>query len=215
MKRLMILGTMLIFLVTVAMPSRSLAQSWWEGFANSPEANGFWQWLQYYPGVARLLHQDPYQMYDPDWREQYPAFQQYINNNPDWWNNMRSAAPRYYGDPFKRFLNNHPQIAQDLSRNPDLIYDRRYRAQHPALNQFLTSHPNVWRSMKYQSYAYSPSGGWGAYNSNREWRNSNWWRTNGDWDDRNQWHDRNWWQKNNRAQAQKRHPDWFNHQRNN
>ncbi len=209
MKHLKTLGFIAILLLTLAAPSNAMAQSWWEGFANAPQSNAFWQWLQQFPGLAQPLYQNPYQIYDPNWRAQYPPLMQYINNNPDWWNGMLSLAPQYYDDPFREFLRGHPKIAADLAQNPGLIYDPAYLAAHPALKQFLASHRKIWRAIQYQNFAYAPNAGWGAYNYNGQWSNQNWWRTNGDWDDKDEWHDRDWWQQNNRTQAQKRHPEWF------
>jgi hypothetical protein len=198
-----------IVLLTFAAPSKLLAQTWWEGFANAPQSNSFWQWLQQYPSVAAPLQQNPYQIYDPAWRAQHPEFQRYIQNNPGWWNSMVMNGSQYYGARFNRFLKNHPQIARDLRRNPNLIYDPNYRAQHPDLKNFLANHKDIWASIKNQRYVYSPSGGWGAYNSQSQWRNFNWWSENGDWDDNHNWHDRDWWEKNNRTWVEKNHPNWF------
>jgi hypothetical protein len=212
MKHARSVAIIIVVLLTFAAPSTLLAQSWWEGFANAPQSNSFWQWLQEHPTMAGPLRENPYQIYDPGWRAQHPEFQRYINDNPGWWNGIRSGGAQYYDKRFKRFLSNHPGIARDLRQNPDLIYDPRYRAQHPDLKEFLASHKKIWRSIKNQRYVYSPNGGWGAYNSNRQWRDETWWKNNGDWDKRNHWHDRDWWKQNNRAWAEQRHPDWFGKQ---
>ncbi len=210
MKRANAIVAAAIILLMLAAPSSAMADSWWEGFANAPQSNAFWQWLQMYPGLAQPLYQNPYQIYDPNWRAQNPQLLQYINNNPSWWNGILSAAPQYYDDPFREFLRGHPRIAADLSQNPGLIYDQRYLATHPALKQFLASHRKIWRAIGYQNYSYSNYGGWGAYGGDGQWRDQNWWRNNGDWDDKDQWHDRDWWQQqNNRPVAQQRHPEWF------
>lgn len=210
MKRASLVGAIAIVLLTMAMPSKAMEQSWWEGFANAPQSNAFWAWLQQYPGLAGPLQQNPYQIYDPSWRAQYPQFMQYINNNPGWWNGILSNAPQYYDDSFNQFLSEHPRIAAELRQNPGLIYDSRYLAARPALKNFLQKHRKIWRAIKNQNYAYSDGGGWGAYGSNGQWFDQNWWRNNGDWDDKNQWRDRAWWQNNARQWAQQRHPEWFN-----
>jgi hypothetical protein len=209
MRHLRSIGVVAIVLLTMATPSKLMAQSWWEGFANAPQPNSFWGWLQQYPNVAGQLQQNPYQIYDPSWRRQYPELQQYIGNNPDWWNSVRSGGSRYYDGPFNRFLINHPQIARDLRQNPELIYDPRYRARHPELKEFLASHKRIWQSIKNQRYVYSRSGGWGAYNNSNQWRDETWWKDNGDWDQQNKWRDRDWWRQNNRTLAEQRHPNWF------
>jgi hypothetical protein len=209
-KKARLAAPVVLFLLIFASPSISRAQSWWEGFANAPQSNAFWSWLQMHPSISQPLMQNPYQVYNPSWRAQHPEFQQYINDNPSWWNSVRGQGSRYYGERFNRFLKNHPGIARDLQNNPDLIFDANYRAQHPDLNQFLKGHPNIWTSIKNQRYAYSANGGWGAYDNQGRWRNEPWWKENGDWDQQRKWHDRDWWMNNNRQWAEKHHPGWFN-----
>lgn len=49
---------------------------------------------------------------------------------------------------FDRFLDSHPNIAQDLKANPGLVNDASYLSQHPELQQFLNSHPGVREELK-------------------------------------------------------------------
>ena len=32
-------------------------------------------------------------------------------------------------------------------RNPNLIYNRQFRDQHPDLQEFMQNHPNVWEKL--------------------------------------------------------------------
>ena len=41
------------------------------------------------------------------------------------------------------FLDTHPNIEQDLKKNPKLLNDPSYLAAHPELKQFLDTHPGV------------------------------------------------------------------------
>lgn len=198
-----------LVLLTFATPSTLLAQSWWQGFANAPQSNAFWEFLQQHPNMYGPLQKNPYQIYDPKWRTQNPEFQRYINNNPGWWNSVVANGSQYYSGRFNRFLKNHQKIARDLQRNPNLIYDPNYRAQHPDLNRFLANHPNVWQSIKNQRYVYSPNGGWGAYDNSGQWRNSPWWNENGAWNRQNQWRDRDWWKKNDPKWVRQNRPTWY------
>ncbi len=49
---------------------------------------------------------------------------------------------------FDKFLDSHPNIAQDLKSNPGLVNDPNYISQHPELQQFLASHPGVREELK-------------------------------------------------------------------
>jgi S1-C subfamily serine protease len=44
---------------------------------------------------------------------------------------------------FDRFLGGHPAILPDLKRDPSLIADSDYLAQHPELKEFLATHPSL------------------------------------------------------------------------
>ena len=44
---------------------------------------------------------------------------------------------------FDRYLDTHPQVAQQLRQNPSLANNSNYLAQHPGLQQFLSTHPGV------------------------------------------------------------------------
>ncbi len=44
---------------------------------------------------------------------------------------------------FNRFLDNHPQVATQLEKNPSLVNDSDFIERHPALEQFLDTHPAV------------------------------------------------------------------------
>jgi hypothetical protein len=154
----------------------------------------------------------------------HPELLDYIQNHPGVWNNLKSQGAGYYDQRFNDFLSKHPRSAAELRANPELIYDPRFRAQHPELNDFLKSHPNVWRSVK-NNYAGNmgnvpmPNRGWGAYDHQHQWRDYSWWHehdrnwfwknhpewaaknpdwrdNDGDWDDHHEWHNRDWWKQN-------------------
>jgi hypothetical protein len=36
----------------------------------------------------------------------------------------------------------------ELSRNPDLIFDRQYRRSHPELQKFMQDHPNIYAKLR-------------------------------------------------------------------
>jgi serine protease Do len=50
--------------------------------------------------------------------------------------------------PFESFLDSHPSIAGDLSRDPSLLDDQNYLARHPDLEQFLKTHPGLQREIQ-------------------------------------------------------------------
>ena len=58
---------------------------------------------------------------------------------------------------FEKFLDSHPSIADELSKDPSLIDDQKYLAKHPDLEQFLKTHPGLQRELKAKAAACSLS----------------------------------------------------------
>jgi len=100
------------------------------------------------------------------------------------------AAAQYQEERLDAFLNQRPALKAQLERNPSLIYDRRFREQHPDLQAFMQNHPNVWGKL-------SNSGRWGAYGPDHSWHEADWWHE----------HDPGWMYKNHPEWAEN-HPDW-------
>jgi hypothetical protein len=44
---------------------------------------------------------------------------------------------------FDEFLNNHPEVAEQVRRDPSLLDDRQYVENHPALREYLRDHPQT------------------------------------------------------------------------
>lgn len=49
---------------------------------------------------------------------------------------------------FDQFLDNHPKVGKDLSRNPRLIDNPAYLSEHPGLKDYLEDHPRVREEIK-------------------------------------------------------------------
>jgi len=100
---------------------------------------------------------------------------------------LGAAAPAFAQtaqQDLQQYLNSHPE----LQANPSLMNNPTYRSNHPDLNHFLQTHPQVDR----RGYGTS-----GAYDRDHVWRNSDWWHHN----------DRDWHARNN-SEWNYSHPDW-------
>src|SRR5258708_13467765 len=47
-----------------------------------------------------------------------------------------------------RFMDSHPEIAEQLRKNPSLVNNEEFVENHPALQQFLATHPGVREEFK-------------------------------------------------------------------
>jgi hypothetical protein len=53
-----------------------------------------------------------------------------------------------------QFLKDHPEVAEQLQKNPKLIDDKRFVDDHPQLHQFLAEHPHVREQFDQHPYAF-------------------------------------------------------------
>src|SRR5690349_15090230 len=55
-----------------------------------------------------------------------------------------SMAKMYNSERLDHWLNEHPGVRSKLAANPNLIYNKDFREDHPELRTFLQNHPDVW-----------------------------------------------------------------------
>jgi hypothetical protein len=142
-----------------------------------------------------------------------------------------SMAKMYNSERLDHWLNDHPGVRSKLAANPNLIYNKDFREDHPELRTFLQNHPDVWDKIGRGPGMAGGPRGWGDYDERHEWHDADWWHSNdrawmyrhhpewvenhpdwrrddGDFDDAHVWHDRDWWNENHRDWVERRHPDW-------
>jgi len=111
------------------------------------------------------------------------------------------AAAQYHESRLDNFLESHPHIKADLSRNPDLIFNENYRREHPELQKFMQDHPQIYGKLHNHGF-------WGEYGPDHEWHDADWWHE----------HDPGWMYKNHPEWAKdhrdwdedrEKHPGWF------
>jgi phage-related protein len=120
--------------------------------------------LDKHPEIAEQLQKNPRLIDNKKWVAAHPALQQFLSDHSD----VRSAfdehpnlfmrdVDRYahMGNPqgqrvrfeelfnMDQFLNGHPEIAEQIRKNPALIDNQQFIASHPALQQFLSEHAGV------------------------------------------------------------------------
>ena len=93
------------------------------------------------------------------------------------------SSAQYHEERLDKFLNEHQNVKAYLVRNPNLIYDKSFREQHPELQEFMQNNPQIWGKL-------ANNGRWGAYGPDHQWHEADWWRE----------HDPSWVSKN--------HPEW-------
>jgi hypothetical protein len=126
------------------------------------------QFLDAHPEVAEQLQKNPKLIDDDKWVAAHPELRQFMAEHPD----MRQQFDEHpeafmrHEQGFERtedraglaamdrFLDNHPEIAEQLKKDPKLIDDQKWVASHPQLQQFMADHPEVRQQFDEHPYAY-------------------------------------------------------------
>jgi ABC-type nitrate/sulfonate/bicarbonate transport system substrate-binding protein len=121
-----------------------------------------------HPEIAEQLRKDPSLVNNMQFVENHPALQQYIQQHPEVREEISEnpkgfmqqeerfdrredqSADRRDDDvtrrelaSFDRFMDSHPEIAEQLRKDPSLVNNMQFVENHPALQQYIQQHPEV------------------------------------------------------------------------
>jgi phage-related protein/uncharacterized protein YlxP (DUF503 family) len=120
------------------------------------------QFLDSHPEVSEQLRKDPSLISNKEFVDRHPALQDFLQQHPgvreqfsqnpnafmhqeqrfDRRDNDRDATRRELAD-MDQFLDSHPEVSEQLRKDPSLIKKDAFVNQHPALQEFLQQHPGV------------------------------------------------------------------------
>jgi phage-related protein len=135
------------------------------------------RFIDSHPEIGEQLRRDPSLVNDKKFVGNHPALQQFLaehpgvreeyKENPNAFMNQeqrfdqRQDQPRGVRDVTRgelanmdRFMDSHPEIAEQLRKNPSLVDDKQFEKNHPALQQFLAEHPGVREEYKENPNAF-------------------------------------------------------------
>ncbi len=131
------------------------------------ELAAFDGFLDKHPEIAEQLRRNPRLADNQEFLENHPALKQFLQDHsgvrgqlaqdPGVFMKQEDRFDRREGDrdrdgddvnrrelaTFDNFLDKHPEIAEQLRRNPALADNKEFLENHPALQQFLQEHPRV------------------------------------------------------------------------
>jgi hypothetical protein len=137
------------------------------------------RFLDSHPELARQLQKDPSLANNQEFLQGHPEFQRFLEDHPAVSAALRQNAgavmheedryehsedrdrDRDRGDitrgelrSMDSFLDSHPEIAEQLRKDPNLVNDRRFVDGHPALRQYLADHPGVREEIRENPNAF-------------------------------------------------------------
>jgi hypothetical protein len=134
------------------------------------------RFMDSHPEIAEQLRKDPSLVDNKQFVQRHPALQEYPANHPgvreeykenpngfmrqeQRFDRNEDSAMRRNGDTTRgelasmdRFMDSHPEIAEQLRKDPSLVDNKQFVQRHPALQEYLANHPEVR-----QEYRENPS----------------------------------------------------------
>ncbi len=131
-----------------------------------------------HPEIAEQLKKDPSLVDNKQFVASHPALQEFLANHPgvreEYKENPNAFMQRedrfdqredrrFSGDRdvtrgelrnMDAFMDAHPEIAEQLKKDPSLVDNKQFVANHPALQQFLADHPGVREEYKENPNAF-------------------------------------------------------------
>ena len=142
------------------------------------------QFLDSHPEVAEQVRKNPALLNDKKFIDVHPALQSYLQQHPrvrqeasenpnafmhqeqrfDHQEGFGQTGQRFDHDTqrgelssFGQFLGGHPNIAQQISKDPSLVNNAEYMQNHPELKTYLQAHPGVQEELKENPQAFMQS----------------------------------------------------------
>ena len=131
------------------------------------------RFLDSHPEIAEQLKKDPKLIDDKKWVASHPELQQFLKEHSEVRQAFDEHPNAFMRDEDRydqrtdrpditrgevatmdRFLDNHPEIAEQLKKDPKLIDNKKWVAGHPELQQFMTDHPEVRQQFDEHPYAF-------------------------------------------------------------
>ncbi len=134
------------------------------------------QFLDRHPEIAEQLRKDPKLIDNREFVDNHADLRQFLADHPGVREQFKEHPYAFMRDEERydrredrgrdngitraevanmdRFLDSHPEIAEQLRKDPSLVDNKEFVANHPALQQFLGAHPGVREEFKEHPYAF-------------------------------------------------------------
>jgi hypothetical protein len=143
------------------------------------EMAGFDQFMDRHPEIAEQLRKDPSLVNNEEFVEKHPALQEYLQRHPEAREELRENPNAFMRQEqrfdrreddrdrgrdadvnrrqlagFDQFMDRHPEIAEQLRKNPSLMDDKEFVKAHPALQEYMEQHPEAREEIKENPNAF-------------------------------------------------------------
>jgi hypothetical protein len=119
-------------------------------------------YLDEHPATARELANHPGAVDNPEFMRNHPGLQEYLAAHPEVRRELKHHPQAFMSDEWHhdvygegrplastdRYMDNHPEVAARLAKNPGLIDNPTFISEHPGLHEYLQNHPVARREWK-------------------------------------------------------------------
>jgi GrpB-like predicted nucleotidyltransferase (UPF0157 family) len=134
------------------------------------------RFMDSHPEIAEQLRKDPSLVSNKEFVENHPALQKFLADHPGVREEYRENPNAFMHQEERfdrredqgrdsdltrrelanmdRFMDSHPEIGEQLRKDPSLASNKEFVENHPALKQFLADHPGVREEYKENPNAF-------------------------------------------------------------
>jgi len=132
--------------------------------------------MDHHPEIAEQLRKDPSLVNNKQFVQSHPDLQQFLADHPGVREEYKENPNAFMNQEQRfdqrqdqgrdrdmtrgelanmdRFMDHHPEIAEQLQKDPSLVNNKQFVQSHPDLQQFLADHPGVREEYKENPNAF-------------------------------------------------------------
>ena len=126
------------------------------------ELGSFDRFMDGHPEIAEQLRKNPSLVQDKDFEANHPALQQYFRENPGVREEIQENPNAFMHQEQRldaretrqeltnldHFMDKHPEIAEQLRKDPSLVNNKKFVDDHPDLKQFLQGYSGLAQDLQ-------------------------------------------------------------------
>ncbi len=146
-----------------------------DGDITRGELSNMDRFLDSHPEIAEQVRKNPSLVDNKEFVENHPALREFLASHPGVREEMKETPNAFMHREegfdqredrrdrdvtrgelgnMDRFMDGHPEIAEQLRKNPALVDNKEFVEGHPALKEFLANHPGVRAEYKENPSAF-------------------------------------------------------------
>ena len=146
----------------IAIPASAQSSTTQDRDTTAQELGSFDRFMDGHPEIAEQLRKNPSLVQDKDFVAGHPELQQFFRENPGAREELQENPNAFMHREqrldaretrqelvnFDNFLDKHPEIAEQLRKDPSLVNNKQFVDSHPALQKFLAGYSGLAEDLR-------------------------------------------------------------------